>query len=83
MQDTAAIPQIRVKCPDFEEIIPGCSFLNRAKIGGERQIINVKATTNPYPRDFGKGRKAMYVDVFGYGWKGTVPAGKLRIAEKG
>lgn len=36
----------------------------------------------PYPRDFGKGRKAMYVNVYGYEGKWTVPASKLRIAEK-
>lgn len=80
MPDT--LPDIKLKCPDLASVIPGRRFLYRAKIGGERQIINVKATTAPYPGDFGKGRKAMYVDVFGYGWKGTVPASKLRIAEK-
>ncbi|XUR87684.1 hypothetical protein WCP94_004324 [Bilophila wadsworthia] len=40
------------------------------------------ASCAPYPRDFGKGRKAMYVTVYGYEGKWTVPASKLRIAEK-
>lgn len=76
------LPRIRLKRPDLAAIAPGRHFLYRAKVGGERRIINVMASTAPYPGDFGKGRKTLYVDVFGYGWKGTVPAGKLRTAEK-
>ena len=57
-------------------------FLYRAKVGGERQTVTVTASCAPYLRDFGKGRKAMYVTVYGYEGKWTVPASKLRIAEK-
>ena len=82
MPDTDALPEIRLKCPDLASIIPGRRFLYRAKVGGERQTVTVTASTAPYPRDFGKGRKAMYVTVYGYEGKWTVPASKLRIAEK-
>lgn len=77
-----ALPNIRLNCPDLTTIAPGHHFLYRAKVGGERRIINVVASTAPYPGDFGKGRKTFYVDIFSYGWKGTAPAKKLRIAEK-
>lgn len=73
---------IRLKCPDLASIFPGGRFLYRAKIGGERQIINVKALSAPYPKDFGKGRQAMYVDVFGYGFSGSVQAKKLLTVER-
>lgn len=52
------------------------------KEGDERQTVTVTASCAPYLRDFGKGRKAMYVTVYGYEGKWTVPASKLRIAEK-
>ena len=72
---------IRLKCPDLASILPGSRFLYRAKIGGERRIINVKALTSPYSKDFGKGRMAMYVDVFGYGFTGSVQVKKLLTVE--
>jgi hypothetical protein len=82
MPDTDTLPDIRLKCPDLASIIPGRRFLYRAKVGGERQTVTVTASCAPYLRDFGKGRKAMYVTVYGYEGKWTVPASKLRIAEK-
>lgn len=82
MPDTDTLPDIRLKCPDLASIIPGRRFLYRAKVGGERQTVTVTASCAPYPRDFGKGRKAMYVNVYGYEGKWTVPASKLMIAEK-
>lgn len=71
--DSDALPDIRLKCPDLASIIPGRRFLYRAKVGGERQTVTVTASTAPYPRDFGKGRKAMYVNVYGYEgkWDGS------------
>lgn len=76
------LPQIQLKCPDLTLVIPGGRFLYRAKIGGERQIVPVMASTAPYPRDYGKGRKALYVDVFGYEGKWTIPVKKLKIISK-
>lgn len=80
--DSDTLPRIRLKCPDSASIIPGRRFLYRAKIGGERQIVPVMASTAPYPRDYGKGRKALYVDVFGYEGKWTIPVKKLKIISK-
>lgn len=71
------LPEVKVKCPDLASIIPG-----RRKVGGERQIVNVVASTQPYQRSFGKGRKMWCVDVFGYDGKWTVPAKKLSIVAK-
>lgn len=83
MPNTDALPDIRLKCPDLASIFPGRRFLYRAKVGGERQTVTVTASRAPYPRNFGKRRKSMYVDVFGYEGKWTVPASELRIAERG
>ena len=82
MPDTDALPDIKLKCPDLTLVIPGRRFLYRAKVGGERQIVHVMASTAPYPRDYGKGRKALYVDVFGYEGKWTIPVKKLKIISK-
>ena len=46
------------------------------------QLIEVMAKTAAYARDYGKGRQTHYVDVFGYGWSGTVQAKKLLEREK-
>ena len=82
MPNTDDLPKIRLICPDLASIFPGRRFLYRAKIGGERQTVTVTASCAPYPRDFGKGRKAMYVKVYGYEGNWTVPASTLRLAEK-
>lgn len=70
----------KVKCPDMASILKGKKYFVHAKIGGESQIIDVVALGTPYSADFGKGRKAHYVDVFGYGWSGSVLTSKLRVA---
>ena len=82
MPNADNLPDIKLKCPVLESIIPGRRYLYSAKVGGERKIVNVMASTPPYQRDFGKGRKAWCVDVFGYDGKWTVPAKKLRIIVK-
>ena len=77
-----ALPDVILKCPDLASIIPGSRYLYRAKVGGERQIVNVMAFTLPYQRDFGKGRKTWCVDVYGYEGKWTVQTKKLLVAER-
>lgn len=67
----------RPKCPVLEEIFPGQRFYYRAKIGGERQLISVTVATFPYSKDYGQGRETLYVNVYGYGWSGSVPVKKL------
>ena len=67
----------RPKCPVLEESFPGQRFYYRAKIGGERQLISVTVATAPYPKDYGQGRETLYVNVYGYGWSGSVPVKKL------
>ena len=61
----------RPKCPVLEEIFPGQRFYYRAKIGG------VTVATFPYSKDYGQGRETLYVNVYGYGWSGSVPVKKL------
>lgn len=67
----------RVNFPDLSNIKPGLKALYSAKIGGECVLLDVMVKSKPYQRDYGKGRKAWYVDAFGYGWKGSVPVKKL------
>lgn len=69
-----------LKCPKINSIQPNCRYLYSAKIGGKRRLINVVCLSEPYSKDFGKGRKSLYVDVYGYGFKGTILAKKLKIA---
>lgn len=71
---------VMLRCPEPTALHPGFCCLYRAKIGGERQLINIRLLSAPYRRDFNDGRKALYVDAYGYGWSGTVQAGKLLIA---
>lgn len=54
------------------DITPGMKCLYRAKIGGERVLIDVMICSAPYLRNYGQNRKAWYADAFGYGWKGSV-----------
>ena len=51
--------------------------LYRAKIGGERVLMDVMIRSAPYLRNYGQNRKAWYADAFGYGWKGSVPVKRL------
>lgn len=82
MIDTESLPDIRLLCPDLSSISPGKRYRYHAKIGGEMQLIEVMAKTSAYPKDYGKGRQTLYVDVFGYGWAGTVQAKKLLVVER-
>ena len=77
-----ALPDVILKCPDLASILPGKRYYCRAKIGGEMQLVKVVAKTPAYAKDYGKGRKTLYVDAFGYGWTGTVQAKKLLVAER-
>ena len=76
------LPEVRLLCPDLASILPGKRYYCRAKIGGEMQLVKVVAKTPAYAKDYGKGRKTLYVDAFGYGWTGTVQAKKLLVAER-
>lgn len=73
---------ISLEHPERETIKRGSRFLYSAKIGGERRYINVMAKTEAYEKDFGKGRKAWYVDIFGYGFSGSVLASTLIVVPK-
>lgn len=70
---------MKLKRPDTATISPGQRYLYRAKIGGERQLLDVITQTAPYPKDIGKGRVAQYCRVYGYGWKGEVQVKKLFV----
>lgn len=61
-------------CPDYTGIKKGDRLHLWAKVGGEMQLINVVASGEPYQR----GKKSIYVDVFGYDFRGSVNVKKLR-----
>lgn len=63
--------------PKPDELVLGSHWLYRAKVGGERQSVNVVVASRPEPKDIGKGRKALYVDVFGYEGRWTVQTKKI------
>lgn len=64
-----------------KHIYPGLKCYYRAKIGGERQLINVVVASESYKKDIGKERCADYVKAFGWGWSGEVQVKKLMIVE--
>jgi len=57
----------------------GKRYFYRAKIGGERKVMTVQVKRPPYEVTFKDDRKVMYVDVFGYGFRGSVQAKKLLV----
>lgn len=73
--------EYRVKRPVLASIKRGKKYFAHVKVGGESQLLNVMASSDPYKDDYGKGRKAFYVDVFGYDYKGSLLASKLREVE--
>jgi hypothetical protein len=60
-------------CPDLAGIKKGDRFHLWAKVGGDMQLVSVVATSDPYKT----GPKAIYVDVFGYDYRGSVNVKKL------
>ncbi len=74
--------EVRLLCPVLASISPGKRYYCRVKIGGEMRLIEVMARTTAYAKNYGKGRQTLYVDVFGYGWSGTIQAKKLLEREK-
>lgn len=52
------------------------------KLGGEMELMTVQVK-NLYKAPYGNGRTTMYADVFGYGFKGSVQASKLKVLKTG
>lgn len=67
----------RVKVPAEIGSFTGARFIYHTKINGEMESINVTAKGEPYTKDIGRGRKALYIDVFGFGFSGPVMVKKL------
>ena len=68
-----------LKVPPKTGIFAGARYLLSVKVGGETQLSSVMCKGGPYVRELGGGRKALYVDVFGYGIKDSVNIKKLRV----
>jgi len=61
-------------CPDLEGINKGDRLHLWAKVGGDMRLVDVVAASAPYT----KGKKSVYIDVFGYDFRGSVNVKKLR-----
>jgi hypothetical protein len=65
-------PKIVIKKVDIPAKTGTSAFTNKhfllpAKVGGEMTMLNVRACGEPYQGNFGQGRKAWYIEVYGYG----------------
>jgi|GEM_PF-6447467 len=67
---------VQVRNPEI-----GGKYFYRAKIGGERKIVDVQVK-RLFRAPYGNGRTSLYADVFGYGFSGTVQAKKLLKQDK-
>jgi hypothetical protein len=67
-----------LKTPATTGIFRGACFSLRTKIGGRMQLVMVRCKGQPYEREIKGGKKALYVDVFGYGVDKAVNITRLR-----
>ncbi|MFV0422224.1 hypothetical protein [Oleidesulfovibrio sp.] len=65
------------KVPNREGISAGDRYHIRAKASGEMQYETVLVVRAPYLAPFGQGRKAWYVDVSSWNYRGPVLVTKL------
>jgi hypothetical protein len=72
---------MRLEKPDKTGINAGSKFLLRVKRGGEMQLITVTCRGEPYTHA-AHGGTALYVDVFGWGYRGSVNIKKLLEARR-
>lgn len=66
--------------PPETGIFRGARFSMTAKIGGKMEMVMVLCKGKPYEREIKGGKKALYVDVFGYGVNKAVNIKRLRTA---
>lgn len=68
-----------LKVPDETGVFRGVRCSMTAKVGGRMQWVQVMCEGEPYEREIKGGKKALYVDVFGYGVKKSVNIKRLRL----
>ena len=71
--DAAIVAERPFFCPDPAGIKRGDKLSLWTKVGGEQQLVNVLVSREPYS----KGKKSIYVDVYGYGVNKSVNVTKL------
>lgn len=62
-----------------DTITTGGKYFYRAKIGGERKLVDVQVKRGPFPKQFKDGRTSLYAYVYGYGFCGDVQITKLLV----
>lgn len=67
-----------LKVPAKTGIFKGARFSMPVKVGGRMQLVMVVCKDEPYINKFKNGKKALYVDVYGYGVSGAVNITRLR-----
>ncbi len=82
MPDDEDLVLHRVKVPPQTGTFTGRRFLLRVKTGGDMELLNVIACSEPYQAPYGKGRLAWYINVYGYGYSGRAMFSKLRYVAR-
>ena len=78
----AALSGEYMKAPPKTGIFRGARFSLSTKVGGRMQLVQVVCKGKPYERTLGKGKTALYVDVYGYGVNKSVNVKKLQEVVK-
>ncbi|MEZ7197012.1 hypothetical protein [Pseudodesulfovibrio karagichevae] len=79
----AAMSSEYMKVPPKTGIFRGARFSLSTKVGGRMQLVQVVCKGEPYERTLGKGKKALYVEVYGYGVRKAVNVKKLQEVQRG
>ena len=79
----AALSRKFMKVPPKTGIFKGARFSLSTKVGGRMQLVQVVCKGEPYERTLGKGKTALYVEVYGYGVNKAVNVKKLQEVQRG
>jgi len=79
----AALSRKYMKAPSKTGIFRGARFSLSTKVGGRMQLVQVVCKGQPYEHTLSGGKKAWYVEVYGYGVNKAVNVKKLQEVQCG
>jgi hypothetical protein len=79
----AALSDEFMKTPPKTGIFRGARFSLSTKVGGRMQLVQVVCKGEPYEHTLTNGKKALYVEVYGYAVRKAVNVKKLQEVQRG
>ncbi|XXJ20016.1 hypothetical protein ACR42D_10805 [Desulfovibrio caledoniensis] len=79
----AALSSEYMKVPRETGIFRGARFSLSTKVGGRMQLVQVVCKGEPYEHILTNGKKALYVEVYGYAVRKAVNVKKLQEVQRG